>query len=402
MNDDKYVDVLKDQLLCSVPVSASDLQKFRCYDGFCKAVACESITNCSKGRIIPNASYCGCCDACIKILEENEECDEHLMGSLRDIKAPRCKDGLKCINGKCTQDDNVKGPCLLLLNLMKEKRTEEDFADDLWLPECDENGGFKAKQIKKRKALCYNRQGEKLYGQEEPEFASNMTCGCSRHLDNLRKENPISFNTMPQEHCTETGDFERMQCIGDLCFCASPVTGEVNSRVVKTAYISRLPCYDKKPHGKGILKECEKELQRTRFLRFYFFQKGLEIFGLETLRCDFDGTFASRQCDSTECRCTDERGISIKSYYIGLKDYENLQREMTCDCARDVETVASHRQYPALKCESFGNYRRLQCFEDDQCFCVDEDGDIISRLWNKTELQDEHCADILKYLYLLS
>ncbi|GBL69267.1 hypothetical protein AVEN_88761-1, partial [Araneus ventricosus] len=67
-------------------------------------------------------------------------------------------------------------------------------------------------------------------------------------------------------------------------------------------------------------------------------------------------------------------------------------------CARDA--VDSLRQYSMLQCESFGNYRRLQCFEEDRCFCVDEDGDIIYRMWNKTEeVQDEQCDDILKYLY---
>ncbi|CAL1291105.1 unnamed protein product [Larinioides sclopetarius] len=149
--------------------SVSDLKRFHC-DDFCKIVACESIADCSKGRIIRNASYCGCCDACIKFLEINEPCEKPVEGSLKDIKAPRCKDGLKCINGKCSQ-------------------------------------------------------------------------ACSRHLDYLNQSMGISFNIHPQEHCTKTGDFERLQCIKDLCYCANPITGEVESRIVKTAYISKLPCY---------------------------------------------------------------------------------------------------------------------------------------------------------------
>ncbi|CAL1291104.1 unnamed protein product [Larinioides sclopetarius] len=222
--------------------SVSDLKRFHC-DDFCKIVACESIADCSKGRIIRNASYCGCCDACIKFLEINEPCEKPVEGSLKDIKAPRCKDGLKCINGKCSQDTDLMSRCLLLRKWMEEKRTEEDFVEDLWLPECDEDGSFKAKQVKKRKAICYNKQGTKLFGQEEPVYAKDMSCACSRHLDYLNQSMGISFNIHPQEHCTKTGDFERLQCIKDLCYCANPITGEVESRIVKTAYISKLPCY---------------------------------------------------------------------------------------------------------------------------------------------------------------
>ncbi|GBM12217.1 hypothetical protein AVEN_21022-1 [Araneus ventricosus] len=112
----------------------------------------------------------------------------------------------------------------------------------------------------------------------------------------------IYSNIHPQEHCTKTGDFERLQCIRDLCYCAKPITGEVGSRVVKTAYISKLPCYDKKLHGKSIQKECEKELQRLNRLHFHFFQKGLKIRESKDSKpqCDFDGTFSAKQCDMEE------------------------------------------------------------------------------------------------------
>ncbi|GFU33630.1 uncharacterized protein NPIL_327741 [Nephila pilipes] len=384
-------------IFCAEFSSISRLERFKCHKGFCKTITCETITHCPGGYIAPSSTYCGCCDSCIQILEENEECEEPLKGSLKDIKASQCEIGLKCIRGRCSLDDPLLR-CIQHRERRRKKRNQEFYSEDLWIPECDENGNFRATQHKKRKSICFDTHGNKLFGQMDPEFSENMTCGCSRHMDYLQKANPSTFNIHPQEHCSIYGDFESLQCIRDLCYCSDPVTGQVQGRIVKMAYINKLPCYDREIHDNGILKECEKELHRTRFLHFHFRLKGLEVFGMERFQCDLDGTFSPRQCDLDNCVCTDKNGIGIKSYFIGIEDFEKLKTEMTCGCARDVGGDSYISQSPILKCKGYGNYFPFQCFLKDQCFCVDADGDVISKMMNQTDELEMFCDNNLKNL----
>ncbi|GIX93325.1 uncharacterized protein CDAR_287971 [Caerostris darwini] len=379
-------------------------ERLRCSKEFCSNVVCEPLAECSKGRIVPNATYCGCCSACVITLGENEKCVEPVPGSLRDIKVPECKAGLKCIQGKCSPVTDSIPPCLLLRKTIKSKSGEENYADNLWIPECDEDGTFKATQRKKQKVLCYDKQGNKIFGQAAPHTKS-MTCGCSRYLENLKIKNLLTFNIHRQEHCSAIGNFDQIQCIKDICYCAHPVTGQVEGRVVKSHYISKLPCYKKEIHGKDIQKACEKELQRIQSLLYFFHLKGVEISGLEKLQCDLDGTFSSRQCDTKRCVCTDKKGVGIESYFIGAEDYDKLGQvgiKMTCNCARDVGSASWQSQYPILKCKGYGNYSPLQCFDNEECFCVDTDGEVISEYLNKTEVDETFCNNMLHNLILPS
>lgn len=65
---------------------------------------------------------------------------------------------------------------------------------------------------------------------------------CSRYMLEKQRKNPSTYNIKPQEHCSQTGSFERLQCINDLCYCADEETGEVTGRVVPIKYFDKLPC----------------------------------------------------------------------------------------------------------------------------------------------------------------
>ncbi|GFY08314.1 thyroglobulin type-1 domain-containing protein [Trichonephila clavipes] len=82
--------------------------------------------------------------------EANKKCEEHGEGSLTNIKTPLCKAGYKCIGGRCSIDDSSPR-CIQLRQRRQEKRNQEVYAEDLWIPECDENGNFQAMQHKKQK-----------------------------------------------------------------------------------------------------------------------------------------------------------------------------------------------------------------------------------------------------------
>ncbi|KAG8173026.1 hypothetical protein JTE90_005428 [Oedothorax gibbosus] len=68
---------------------------------------------------------------------------------------------------------------------------------------------------------------------------------------------------------------------------------------------------------------------------------------------------------------------------------------MTCNCARDSKGTDTDYQYPAMRCEGWGNYKLFQCFHNNQCFCVDQDGDTISRQLTKDSANQSVCLGLL-------
>ncbi|XP_035205025.1 uncharacterized protein LOC118179980, partial [Stegodyphus dumicola] len=327
---------------------------------------------------------------------QGETCEEPLPKPLENIATPQCQHGLKCFEGKCVLDEG-RFSCLLQRQYIESRKKEDIYASDISVPECDHQGFFKAKQQKKKKSICVDSLGKKLFGLEESALSENMTCGCSRHVDKLMKQNE-AFMTKPQEHCTSDGNFDRLQCIDDLCYCANLNTGQVESRIVKITHLDKLPCGRDTNINKHYLRPCEKELQRSRKLRYQFHLKGIDVKELQSIRCDPDGTYYSKQCDTTNCVCTDRSGVGIGSYFIAVEQHETLKTEMTCNCARDIESLSSHSQYPSFNCKSYGNYILAQCFERNYCFCIDEEGEIISTVFSKTNEHETFCLNLLQGL----
>ncbi|XP_054709117.1 uncharacterized protein LOC129218820 [Uloborus diversus] len=380
--------------------SAVNLGKFLCSPGFCSSVKCEAIEDCQNGKIIQNASFCNCCDACIKFIESDQLCKEVFPGSLKEIGQSECQIGFNCLNGKCVLDESKKS-CFFIRKVRLLRKGKDDYAENLWAPKCDIQGHYEAKQHKKNKNFCFGQSGNRLFGYEERDASEPMACRCSHHINELKKLNAEKFMTEPQEHCTISGNFERLQCITELCYCANYLTGEVLGKIVAKRHIDKLPCYDEKTSSKDYLKPCEKELQRQRLLRYQFFQKGINIVSEDGLRCDPDGNYSPRQCDEERCVCTDRLGVGIRSYYIQIDEYRKLLTEMKCNCARDLISATSHMQFSRFKCKGFGNYDLLQCFDESECFCIDEDGDITSKPIKKKDLNETVCLEMLEQLNTL-
>uniref|UniRef100_A0A4Q8K3G7 U3-Liphistoxin-Lsp1b_1 n=1 Tax=Liphistius sp. SGP-2016 TaxID=1905180 RepID=A0A4Q8K3G7_9ARAC len=351
---------------------------------FCRRIICEPIDECSGGEIVAHGSLCGCCDVCVKRLGEGEACEGY-KAPPGGIPKAECKLGLECkLDLECKADteckvcaiDESEIKCDIVVKwrkkLLEESHHEEVYAKDLWIPDCDEKGLFRAKQCKQKKCFCVNKDGKRIFGQEERHLAANMTCACSRAMSIMQQQKKDSWMTKPQEHCTPSGDYDDLQCVDDLCYCADPATGGVIGKVTAMSFIELLPCYDEEKHTKRYLKQCEIQLMRTRSLIHQFRLKGIEIIGLDSVQCDLDGTFAPKQCQTDVCACTDEKGVSIGSYRIE-KTNTDQERQMTCRCARDRNSL--HSLYTRMSCEATGNFVPHQCF-DGQCYCVDEDGDV--------------------------
>ncbi|XP_015922485.1 thyroglobulin-like [Parasteatoda tepidariorum] len=327
----------------------------------CENVECEPlmVTECPHGLVKMKVGYNGCCDGCVNKTDYAQTA--------------------------CRKSKSIRQELL--------SNEQDEYTDNLWIPDCEDNGNYKLRQMKAKKTICMNNDGTKLFGEEISELSQNMSCKCSQHIHNLKIKEKDTFMTGPQEHCTVTGDYEKIQCIDNLCYCANTETGEVEGRIVRMDHLDKLPCYDKKKPIVSYLKPCEKELIRARKLRNQFLLKGIKVIGLETVECDPDGTFSPTQCDSSRCSCTDEEGIEIRSYFTA-DILESI--EMNCDCARENEKAAMHAQYPALKCNKYGNYNITQCVRNAKCFCVDTDGDVISNELNVTT--HSYCKELLEKL----
>ncbi|KAG8201470.1 hypothetical protein JTE90_024339 [Oedothorax gibbosus] len=193
-----------------------DPEIFRCQTGFCENVNCEHPKNCKEGELERKASFCQCCDVCIKLLGEGEKCLVPLSGSLKEISTEKCQAGLICNNGVCQKVNTLTG-CLKLKHIRESLIPDPNstYADQIWIPDCMTNGAFRAKQQKKRKSICVDALGETIFGQLPPGLSENMTCECSRYMLHLEKEHPNTFMTKPQQHCSPSGTC-RPSGIGDL------------------------------------------------------------------------------------------------------------------------------------------------------------------------------------------
>lgn len=112
-----------------------------------------------------------------------------------------------------------------------------------WVPTCDSNGEYEAKQCKGDKAtgrcFCFDHEGTRIYGWDWWQQADNMTCECSRLRRKLELKGQIT--TL---HCTQNGNFEELQCDSEICWCADEFTGNVQNGTIAVpeSMWTMLPC----------------------------------------------------------------------------------------------------------------------------------------------------------------
>lgn len=136
---------------------------------------------------------------------------------------------------------------------------------------------------------------------------------------------------------------------------------------------------DSKNSDNLYLKHCEKELLRSKRLTLDFWQKGIQIHGLDTTTCSFDGNYAAKQCDSAACKCVLPDGSIGLNFQVSRDSSDSVG--MTCMCARQIyEKQNDNKGFDVLHCHGNGNFKRFQSEEQDtQCSCVDEHGAKISK-----------------------
>uniref|UniRef100_A0A4D5RKZ0 Putative thyroglobulin type i repeat protein n=1 Tax=Ixodes scapularis TaxID=6945 RepID=A0A4D5RKZ0_IXOSC len=376
-----------DVVSTSQGVSASDVMRVLFTKDVCERTFCLPVENCEKGFVLTS----GCCPVCQAILTEDQTCWTMAV-TFDGTPTGRCEEGLSCKQGICTRDEKQDhNSCEERRELRLQLKKENLIAEEAWVPTCDARGGYEAKQCKSNKCVCVDEKGAPIFGQAELSRAENMTCACSRQMTARKRQRRSDWMAGPQIHCDSRGNYEELQCEGELCYCADPMTGKPTGHLVLIQQISLLPCYDAERYAGGYLTICEREMTRVRSLVHQFSQKGQTLVGLEMNRCDIDGGYARVQCGRSEsCACSNNQGVSLKSYAYEQKT--GALKEMSCNCAIDEDyRIRGYAKLPSWTCDQYGNFRHVQWLLD-RYYCLEEDGSVLQSFEKKKITKDEDIA----------
>lgn len=218
-----------------------------CLDDTCMRVRCAAVTaeSCAGGNIVKNGGYCGCCDACVQTLAEGDQCLSTLL--LGAPQSARCADGLMC--------DPQTHTCKPMLVLSKKQATltcaqrvqQMQLASSngmpllgQFVPKCAADGSYAAIQCEGSVCYCMAPDGSKITGYSATigDYA-NMDCQCARDQYAYMQTGLIGKLFT----CTNSGNYQRYQCAGSVCFCADNLGNQrVGSPVVPIGNIGALQC----------------------------------------------------------------------------------------------------------------------------------------------------------------
>ncbi|XP_049826690.1 uncharacterized protein LOC109608478 isoform X2 [Aethina tumida] len=234
-------------------------------------------------------------------------------------------------------------------------------------PQCLDDGSWAPKQCKGGKTgrcFCFDGDGKRIFGEALYDESEDMTCACSRRKVELIQagiRNYVFF------HCDSKGNYEKLQCDRDHCWCVEPKTGELNSTVVPKTAMKYLPCYSSLIVGNQYLRQCESEKYAQEMIIEELKYHGVEHTNFRYLICDGDGAFGAFNVSNSRPYCTWRDGSLIGSYQ-GNDMNEVLT--INCNCARDNKRYGLNSE-----CIYNGNYAETQYIQStSQFYCVDADG----------------------------
>lgn len=91
-----------------------------------------------------------------------------------------------------------------------------------------------------RRCFCYAKTGEKIFGHDWWKNADDMTCACSRQRFEAEQSGRLDTTL----RCLPNGNYERLQCDMEICWCADEKTGsiELDTFAVPETLWTFLPC----------------------------------------------------------------------------------------------------------------------------------------------------------------
>ena len=260
-------------------------------------------------------------------------------------------------------------------SLWAMKHWGEDCSYQFWSPQCSLSGVYSPVQHKRNPSQespvrwCSDPQGNRIFGQEKVTMEQSlMTCGCSRKRWELEQNKGLEGEKGRRDvtlHCTETGDYDALQCDKELCWCVNTISGKPVSIVVPESLITLLPCHPnvdtESVFGSQYLRKCENRVVSVARSQAVLERHGTAWQVGREYECHYDGSFAGVQCSGGECHCYTPPGTRLGTYGVSLAD----RGDMTCGCARDQEAGLTSVDH----CAGNGDYEPLQV-SGEQEFCV--------------------------------
>ena len=283
--------------------------------------------------------------------------------------SPGESDEMDCRERPCTCDH-------IDYTLWAGKQWGEDCSYQFWSPQCEISGVYSPVQHKLNPSQespvrwCSDPRGGRIFGQEKVTMEESlMTCGCSRKRWELEQDKGMEGQEGRRDvtlHCTETGDYDGLQCDKELCWCVNTISGKPVSIVVAESLVTLLPCHPnvdtESVFGSQYLRKCEAREVSVARTRAVLASHGTSWEVGRDYECQYDGGFAGVQCSGGECQCFTPPGARLGTYGVSLAD----RAEMTCGCARDQEAGLTSVDH----CAGNGDYEPLQ-ITGGQEFCVD-------------------------------
>ncbi|XP_063217745.1 insulin-like growth factor-binding protein 7 [Bacillus rossius redtenbacheri] len=139
----------------------------------CEAVACPAL-ECAGGQVRPNASSCGCCPACVKLLDRGDPCFQAVNEEVA------CSAGLECSEKTRTcvpsigtihkpPDSSRHPPC------GSSKQTPWNSP-----PKCSWDGTYAPRQCNAKHCMCVAPNGTVLPYKQLRKHEDKMECVCAR------------------------------------------------------------------------------------------------------------------------------------------------------------------------------------------------------------------------------
>uniref|UniRef100_T1IVS3 Thyroglobulin type-1 domain-containing protein n=1 Tax=Strigamia maritima TaxID=126957 RepID=T1IVS3_STRMM len=343
-------------------------QKLHCN---CEHIQCENIT-CPKDQVQTKIQEilegsCDCCDVCVKYKIKGEKCDNDAKPVKKSVcsrfyTSDKCDVGLICdfdyydsesTDEICSPDGY--GPCFEELYVSYE---EADRNSEWFLPiQCEKDGTYKPIQCKQDICFCVDKDGNRIFGDFPLLEAEQANCACSLMEVKLEEAAKVT-GQFDHVICQKNGNFHKLQCLRDTCFCVNETTGNLTSSIVPKTVVDQLSCYDKTSYESLFNSPCQIQREyEERLASYYIKQQKVKYEYLTISKCNPDATYVAKQCSSETCFCANPiTGLPIGSNNVPYPSLE--EQEMNCQCLLDMIKGGNLQ---AFDCDVNGNYKGLAC-----------------------------------------